>query len=134
MADAAIVIVTPDDVVTLRPDLVSDDDGPEEREPRGQARPNVVYEAGFADALGRSRTVIVEVGDMKPFSDTVGRHTVRYDGSSAKRNVLAERLAVAGLDINKTGQEWLEVGDIDAAIEAARQGLDRIRGEVVEDR
>ena len=69
MADAVIVLLTPDDVVRLRTDLLRDDDGPDERDPQGQARPNVYYEAGFADAIGRDRTVIVEVGRVKPFSD-----------------------------------------------------------------
>jgi predicted nucleotide-binding protein len=50
MADVAVVLLTPDDVVRLRADLLRDDDGPNEQDPRGQARPNVYYEAGLADA------------------------------------------------------------------------------------
>src|SRR5216684_6230176 len=98
MADAAIVIITPDDVVKLRSDLLYEDDGEIERTIHGQARPNVIYEAGYADALGRNRTLIIEIGKSKPFSDIAGRNTLRYDGSPAKRNALAQRLRIAGLE------------------------------------
>jgi predicted nucleotide-binding protein len=126
MADAALVILTPDDIVRLRDDLLRDDDPEPERELRGQARPNVFYEAGFADALGRDRTVIVEVGRPKSFTDVTGRHVVRYDGSAPMRNTLAARLRVAGLDVDTSGQEWLSVGNLsellsqlDESVEAA---------------
>jgi predicted nucleotide-binding protein len=123
MADAALVLFTPDDVVELRADFVRDDDGVEEIEKMGQARPNVYYEAGIADALGRDRTVLVEVGRVKSFSDAAGRHVVRYDGSPAKRNALAERLRVAGLLPDTSGSDWLSVGDVSQAIETARSAL-----------
>ena len=64
-ADAVVILSTPDDLVRLRPDLLSNDDSVHEREIRGQARANVIYEAGIADALDRSRTVLVELGGVK---------------------------------------------------------------------
>lgn len=121
MAGAALVLLTPDDLVQLRSDLIRDDDGPDEREVRGQARPNVYYEAGIADALGRERTVIVEIGKVKSFSDAAGRHVVRYDGSAARRHTLAERLRLAGLSVDTTGQDWLTAGDVGPALEAAAE-------------
>lgn len=124
MAAAAVVLLTPDDLVKLREDLVSDDDDAEEREVRGQARPNVYYEAGIADAIGRERTVIVEVGAVKSFSDAAGRHVVRYDGSPARRQALAERLRLAGLNVNTGGQEWLSAGDVEPALSTIREALD----------
>ena len=45
--------------------LGGDRDGPDEREFRGQARPNVYYEAGIADASW-TRSDLVEVGNPKP--------------------------------------------------------------------
>ena len=48
---------------------------------RSQRHDEVKNEAGIADAYGRERTVIVEVGPTKPFSDVSGCHVVRYDGS-----------------------------------------------------
>jgi hypothetical protein len=34
MADAVLVVFTPDDIVRLRPDLITESDGPDEREER----------------------------------------------------------------------------------------------------
>ena len=76
-ARAAVVILTPDDIVTLRPDLLRSDDPPNERQYAGQPRPNVIFEAGMAMSLFEDRTVIVEIGELKRFSDMLGRHTVR---------------------------------------------------------
>lgn len=123
MADATIVIFSPDDLVQLRQDLLRDDDGPEERQLVGQARPNVFYEAGIADGLGKERTVIVEVGRVKGFSDVAGRHVVRFDGSPIKRNALAERLRIAGLDPDTSGTDWLVAGDVAEAIKSAEGHL-----------
>ena len=87
MADVAVVLLTPDDLVQLRRDLLRDEDGSDEREQLGQARPNVYYEAGIADAIGRHRTVIVEIGPVKPFSRRCGeaRSQVRRKSGKAQR-------------------------------------------------
>jgi hypothetical protein len=111
----------------LRGDLLRDDDGPYERGYLGQARPNVFYEAGIADGLGRERTIIVEVGRVKPFSDVAGRHVLRFDGSPGRRNALAERLRIAGLDPDTSGTDWLNTGDVTSAIEEAEKALERHR-------
>lgn len=125
MAGAAVVLITPDDLVQLRADLLHDDDGLDEREVRGQARPNVYYEAGIADGLGRDRTVIVEVGAVKSFSDAAGRHVVRFDGSPGKRHALAERLKLAGLAVNTGGQAWLTAGDVSSSLNAAGSAIEK---------
>ena len=127
MADAAVVLLTPDDLVALRADLVHDEDGTLERELQGQARPNVFYEAGIADALGRERTIIIEIGPTKPFSDVSGRHVLRYDGTAAKRNALAERLRVAGLEPDTSASDWLGAGDVTSAVTKARTALEAAR-------
>jgi len=123
VADAVIILVTPDDLVRLRPDLLSSDDSANEREIRGQARANVIYEAGIADARDRSRTVLVEIGGVKSLSDLSGRNVVRFDGGSTSRHKLVVRLQSAGLAPDITGDDWLEIGDFDAAMEAARVAL-----------
>jgi predicted nucleotide-binding protein len=122
-----MVIITPDDLVKLRPDLLYEDDREVERTIHGQARPNVIYEAGYADALGRNRTVIIEIGRSKPFSDISGRYTLRYDGSPAKRNALAQRLRLAGLEPDIEGDDWLTLGDVSNAIVKAAAAVEAER-------
>jgi hypothetical protein len=69
--------------------------------------------------------VIIEVGKVKPFSDASGRHVVKYDGTASKRNVLAERLRLAGLSVDTSGDDWLTVGDIGDALASASLAFDQ---------
>jgi hypothetical protein len=131
MADAVLVVLTPDDLILLRPDLLDKHDGPIERTLQGQARPNVFYEAGIADAYGQQRTVIVEIGPAKPFSDISGRSIVRYDGSAEQRHVLVSRLRYAGLEPNTSGTAWLRTGNVTPSIEKAEQAIDRARRDII---
>lgn len=108
MAQAVVVLLTPDDIAYLRSEYANGDDDPE-RVPSPQARPNVLFEA----AMGRhpERTVLVELGSLRAFSDVAGRHAVRLDNSSRKRNDLANRLKDAGCDVSTAGSDWLSAGD-----------------------
>ncbi|WP_410644254.1 TIR domain-containing protein [Amycolatopsis sp. lyj-346] len=128
MAAVAVVLLTPDDVVALRSDLIREDDGPDEREFRGQPRPNVIYEAGIADAIGRERTVFVEMGLVKPFSDISGRLVVRFDGSAPSRHTFAGRLHVAGLNVDNSGTDWLSRGDVGRAIQVSASMVGKYNG------
>ena len=103
--------MTPDEDALLRPDLTTK---PEEATGRPQPRPNVIFEAGMAMASERPRTVFVQVGEMPAFSDLVGRHTVRFDGSERARGELAERLRGLGCDVNTSGDHWRRAGDFSA--------------------
>jgi len=76
-AQAVAVMLTPDDQVRLLPELCSPSDPPEEYEYRLQGRPNVLFEAGMAFGRYPERTILVEIGDVKKFSDVAGRHAVR---------------------------------------------------------
>jgi predicted nucleotide-binding protein len=127
MADAVLVVLTPDDLVLLRPDLLNSNDEQTERTLQGQARPNVFYEAGIADAYGQKRTIIVEIGPAKSFSDISGRSLVRYDGSSKQRQVLVERLRRAGLEPNTSGTAWLSAGDVGPSIGKAQEAIREAR-------
>jgi predicted nucleotide-binding protein len=94
-AQTVVVLLTPDDIAYLRRQYASGDDDPE-TVPSAQARPNVLFEAGMAMGRDPRRTVLVELGQLRPFSDVVGRHAVRLNGSAERRKELAQRLQTAG--------------------------------------
>jgi hypothetical protein len=64
-------------------------------------------------AMGRDpkRTVLVELGVMRPFSDVGGRHVLRLNNTEKKRHELIERLITAGCDVNRSGTDWMEAGN-----------------------
>ena len=71
----------------------------------------MLFEAGMALALQRTRTVPVTIGNIRPFSNIAGINLVELDNSSGKRNALAVRLESAGCPVNKVGTDWLNVGN-----------------------
>jgi predicted nucleotide-binding protein len=109
-AQAVIVILTGDDLAQLRPALVRKNDLNYEREPTPQARPNVLFEAGFAFASHPKRTILVEFGRLRPFSDVQGKHVIHMDNSPARRQDLAERLRNAGCPVSLSGNDWHHAG------------------------
>jgi hypothetical protein len=117
-AQAVVVLLTPDDVTQLKEELRSPHDPPYEAQLTGQARPNVLFEAGMAMGRCPERTVIVELGTVRPFSDIAGRHTVRLSNSSTARQELAQRLETAGCPIDLTGRDWHTEGDFNVKSEA----------------
>lgn len=109
-AQAVVVLFTPDEIVALRNEYangVTDSD----LTPAAQSRPNVFFEAGMAMGRDSRRTVLVELGTMRRFSDILGRHALRIDNDPKKRHELALRLASAGCDIDITGQDWYTSGN-----------------------
>jgi predicted nucleotide-binding protein len=109
-AQAVIVLLTPDDVAYLRSEYASGE-GDTECNPTAQARPNVLFEAGMAMGRDAKRTVLVELGKLRPFSDVAGRHAVRMTNTPQSRNELVERLRTAGCTPKTVGADWLEQGD-----------------------
>ena len=69
-------------------------------------------------AMGRSedRTVLVEIGLLRPFSDVAGRHVIRLDNSTQRRQDLAQRLGLAGCPIKLEGTDWHTAGDFDLVV------------------
>jgi hypothetical protein len=109
-ARAVLVLFTPDDRAQLRDEYGQ---GPSDAatRPDDQARANVLFEAGMAMGRDPNRTVLVELGHVRPFSDLAGRHVLRMDNSAQKRHELAQRLRTAGLPVDTSGSDWLAVGD-----------------------
>ena len=122
-AHAVVVFFTPDDEARLRAPLRRDSDPPHEVELTGQARPNVLFEAGMAMGRDPDHTILVELGQLRPFSDLAGRHVLRFDGSSQRRQELAQRLQTAGCPVSLTGTEWHSVGNFDAVLAVVKHSL-----------
>lgn len=123
-AHAVIVLFTPDDEACLKQQFRHDNDLPHELEPTGQARPNVLFEAGMAIGRDFRRTILVEVGTVRPFSDIGGLHILRIDDTSQRRQQLAQRLATAGCPVKLDGVDWHTAGDFAAALKLAQASLD----------
>jgi hypothetical protein len=108
LAQATLVLLSPDDVVELHPDLRLDSDHPHERTRSGQARPNVLFELGLAFMAYPERTIIVEVGLMRPIADLAGLNVIRFDGSAIAIKKVVDRLSLAGCPVNISGADWLD--------------------------
>jgi predicted nucleotide-binding protein len=76
IAQAVLVVLTPDELARLRPELVSEQG---DRVGRYQPRPNVLFEAGMAFMRDRNRTFLVELDTsiQAIHSDLSGIHTLR---------------------------------------------------------
>ena len=124
VATAVVVVLTPDDEARLRPSLQGPRDPRYEKELTPQARPNVLFEAGMALASHPTQTVIVELGELRPFSDLAGRHTVRMNDSVERRQALASRLRIAGCPVDLSGN-WRHAGNFALALDATAAIDDR---------
>jgi hypothetical protein len=109
-AQAIVVLQTPDDVAYLHESLTYP--GDPETQAHMQPRANVLFEAGMALGRDEARTIIVELGKVKVFSDIHGRHVVRLDNDIKNRQELANRLRDAGCAVKTTGTSWHTAGDL----------------------
>jgi hypothetical protein len=67
------------------------------------------------------RTILVEVGNVKAFSDIAGRHVVRLTNAEGRRKDLADRLITAGCAVTLDGDQWRRAGNFDTARVARNQ-------------
>lgn len=110
-AVAVVVLLTPDDEARLKKSLWKTRDLAFEKKLTGQARPNVIFEAGMAFGRNPNSTIIVELGNLRPFSDIAGRHTVHLSNQLTSRQEFATKLANAGCNVDTSGTDWLTAGD-----------------------
>jgi predicted nucleotide-binding protein len=105
-AQACIVLMTGDDEARLRKPFISKSDGIEEEMLTPQARANVIFEAGMA--LGRypERTILVQFGIVRRFSDVGGFDIVQYHDELSFREKLISSLQFAGCPIDSTNDKW----------------------------
>ena len=113
MAQAVVVLLTPDDEAHLRQELQVESKSSHEDGVSFQPRPNVLIEAGMALGMFPERTIIVEIGLLRQITDLLGRHVIRLDDSPQQRHELAQRLQTAKCDVDITGKDWYTEGSFD---------------------
>jgi predicted nucleotide-binding protein len=113
-AAAVIVLLSPDDEAKLKAEFLKSNDPLYEKQLTGQARANVLFEAGMAMGRNPDSTVLVQVGETRPFSDIGGRHVVHLSNSPETRTEFVTKLANAGCNVNTSGTDWLSEGDFTA--------------------
>lgn len=121
IAQAAIILFTPDDEARLIEDFRFTDDEEFEINLTPQARQNVIYEAGMAMGMFPERTVMVEFGKLRPISDITGRHVIRMNNTVSRRQEFANRLQIAGCEVNLMNTEWHNDGDFDSVLESVKK-------------
>lgn len=109
-AAAVVVLLTPDDQARLKKSLAKKSDPAWETTLTGQARPNVLFEAGMAFGRHEDSTILVQVGAVREFSDIGGRHVIRLHDGAEARQQLADRLSTAGCAVDTGGTDWLGEG------------------------
>ncbi|MBV9803333.1 MAG: nucleotide-binding protein [Solirubrobacterales bacterium] len=109
IAQAVVVLFTPDDEARLHPQLCAADEPGHEQLLTTQPRANVILEAGMAMMSHPSQTIIVEIGRLRPISNLAGRNTVRITAGDVPGaiNELASRLEAAQCPINRNSRDWL---------------------------
>jgi predicted nucleotide-binding protein len=111
---AVVVLFSPDDEARLKNGFWKHGDGASEKQLRGQPRPNVIFEAGLALGRHPEKTLLVQVGAVRGFTDIAGKHLVRLNNDYAKRNDLANRLKKIGCTVDRDGTDWTKAGDFTA--------------------
>jgi predicted nucleotide-binding protein len=109
-AHAAVVLVTGEDMARLGKKYLKPDDKNHERRLTSQARSNVIFEMGMAFGRYPERTIIVEYGSTRTFTDIDGINTVRFGNDAESRHLLASRLKTAKCQVRTSGRtKWLKL-------------------------
>lgn len=127
LAQAVVVLMTPDDIGCLRKLFQKPDDQNHDLKLTPQARLNVIFEAGYAmgGQFRRSRTIIIELGNLRQLSDWAGLFVVKLDNSQEKRQDLIVRLKKAGCSVDDISNNWRSAGDFESVINYKENSLKR---------
>ena len=99
MAQAIVVLFSPDDEARLKEQFIEPQDGPHERDVTGQARQNVTLEAGMALGMAPDRTIFVRIGRTREISDIAGINWISLQDDWDSRERLANALKKAGVAV-----------------------------------
>lgn len=120
IAQAAVVLLTGEDMARVGKRFLLTDDINDERVLTAQPRSNVLFEAGMAMGKFPDRTILISIGSYRKFTDIDGRHVVHLSNNEASRKALSDRLMKAGCLVKTDHKaDWLKSGDFDGAIQDA---------------
>jgi predicted nucleotide-binding protein len=108
---AVVVLMTPEDVVHLHPELHEPHEAEAETADALQARPNVLLELGMALAAHPNGTLVLMFGDHRPVTDLGGINFIKVSDTPDCRRKIAGRLQQAGCLVDDSGQDWLSAGN-----------------------
>jgi predicted nucleotide-binding protein len=114
-AVAVVVLLTPDDQAELKPEFRKKNEPAHETQLTGQARPNVLFEAGMAMSSHPDHTVMTQIGDVTPFTDIGGIHITHLNNSIETRRELATKLINAKCQVDMDDDKWRTAGDFELA-------------------
>lgn len=113
-AQAVVVLFSPDDEAKLKDEFCGKNEKRTEGKLKGEPRPNVIFEAGMALGRHPDKTLLLQVGEVRGFTDILGKHIPRLTNDLAKRNDIANRLAKIGCKVDTKGDDWRTTGDFSA--------------------
>ena len=99
-----VVMISPDEQARLKSEF---SETAAERTLQDQARPNVLFEAGWAFGAYPDKTLLVRVGNTRPISDLGGKHIMKLTDSPASRKEFAQRLKKMKFKVDTEGTSWL---------------------------
>ena len=108
---AVVILFSPDDEARLKEEFCNKNEKRSEGKLKGQPRPNVIFEAGLAFGKHPEKTLLVQVGEVRGFTDILGKHIPRLTNDSSKRNDIANRLRKLGCNVDTTADDWRTAGN-----------------------
>ena len=99
-------MISPDEQAKLK-SRFCDPAFPTEGTLQDQARPNVLFEAGWAFGAYPDKTLLVRVGNTRAISDLGGKHIMKLSNSAASRKEFAQRLKKLKFKVDTEGTSWL---------------------------
>jgi predicted nucleotide-binding protein len=121
MTRAVVVLMTPEDIVHLHPELHEPRETEAETKDALQARPNVLLELGMALAAHPNGTLVLMFGEHRPVTDLGGVNFIRISDTPDCRRKIAGRLQQAGCLVDDSGQDWLSAGNFAALAALSRR-------------
>jgi predicted nucleotide-binding protein len=112
-AVAVVVLLTPDDEARLKSEFHKGNEPAHEKQLSGQARPNVLFEAGMAMSSHPEQTVMTQIGDVKPFTDIGGIHITHLNNSIETRRELVTKLINANCQVDMDNDKWRDAGNFE---------------------